>query len=69
MSGILKILSFITQIAMVMLISIFGCFFIGYFLDSKLGTSFLTIVFFFIGAIGGMTGVYKLVRSTFKDND
>lgn len=65
----MKILTFITQIAMVMLIPIFGCFFIGFYLDRKFGTSFLTIIFFFVGAAGGMSGVYKLVKNTFKDGE
>ena len=51
-----------------MLIPIFGGFFLGYYLDGKLGTSFLTIVLFFVGAAGGMSGVYKLIKSTFKDS-
>lgn len=69
MSGLIKILSFISQITLIMLVPIFGCFFLGYYLDGKFGTSYLTIVFFFIGAVCGMSGVYKLVRSTFKDNE
>lgn len=68
MSKIIKILSFISQITLIMLIPIFGGFFLGYYLDGKLGTSFLTIVLFFVGAAGGMSGVYKLIKSTFKDS-
>ena len=69
MSKIVKILSFVSQFTLIMLIPMVGCFFLGYWLDKKFGTSFLVIVFFFIGAAGGMTGVYKLVRSTFKDDE
>ncbi|MBO4776794.1 MAG: AtpZ/AtpI family protein [Lachnospiraceae bacterium] len=69
MSKIVKILSFVSQFTLVMLIPIIGCFFLGYYLDKKFGTSFLAIIFFFVGAAGGMTGVYKLVKSTFKDNE
>ena len=69
MSKIVKILSFVSQFTLVMLIPIIGCFFLGYYLDKKFGTSFLAIIFFFVGATGGMTGVYKLVKSTFKDNE
>ncbi|MCR4695799.1 MAG: AtpZ/AtpI family protein [Lachnospiraceae bacterium] len=69
MSKIIKILSFISQITLIMLIPTCGLFFLGYYLDGKLGTSFLAIVLFFIGAAGGMTGVYKLVRSTFRDDE
>ncbi len=52
-----------------MLIPTVGLFFLGLYLDKKFGTSFLVIIFFFVGAAGGMTGVYKLVRSTFKDSE
>ncbi len=69
MSKIVKLLSFISQFTLIMLIPTIGCFFLGYYLDKKFGTSFLTIIFFFIGAAGGMSGVYKLVRSTFKDSE
>ena len=67
-SKIVRMLSFISQFTLVMLIPTIGCFFLGLFLDKKFGTSFLVIVFFFVGAACGMTGVYKLVKSTFKDN-
>ena len=69
MSKIVKILSFISQFTLIMLIPTIGCFFLGYYLEGKLGTSFLSIRFFFVGAAGGMTGVYTLVRSTFKDDE
>ena len=69
MPKIVKILSFISQFTLIMLIPTVGCFFLGLYLDKKFGTSFLSIIFFFLGAAGGMTGVYKLIRSTFKDSE
>ncbi|MBO4309569.1 MAG: AtpZ/AtpI family protein [Lachnospiraceae bacterium] len=69
MSKIVKILSFVSQFTLIMLIPTVGLFFLGLYLDKKFGTSFLVIIFFFVGAAGGMTGVYKLVRSTFKDSE
>ena len=69
MSKIVKILSFVSQFTLIMLIPTVGLFFLGLYLDKKFGTSFLVIIFFFVGAAGGMTGVYKLVKSTFKDNE
>ena len=69
MPKIVKIILFISQFTLIMLIPTVGCFFLGYYLDKKFGTSFLVIIFFFVGAAGGMTGVYKLVKSTFKDNE
>ena len=58
-----------SQFTLIMLIPTVGLFFLGLYLDKKFGTSFLVIIFFFVGAAGGMTGVYKLVRSTFKDSE
>ena len=69
MPKIVKILSFISQFTLIMLIPTIGCFFLGYYLDKKFGTSFLVIIFFFLGAAGGMTGVYMLVKSTSKDSE
>ena len=69
MPDIIKILSFIFQFTFVMLISVVGCFFLGYWLDNLFGTSFLTIVFFVMGALGGMTGVYRLAKDMFKDKE
>lgn len=67
MSKLVKILSFISQFTLIMVIPTVGFFFLGMYLDNKFGTSFLAVVLFFVGAAGGMTGVYKLVKSTFKD--
>ncbi len=68
-SKIVKMLSFISQFTLIMLVPTAGLFFLGLYLDRKFGTSFLCIIFFFLGAAGGMTGIYKLVRSTFKDHE
>lgn len=69
MGSIIKILSMLIQFTLVMLVPTVGLFFLGMFLDNLLGTSFLSMIFFFVGAAGGMCGVYKLVRSYFKDDN
>ena len=33
---------------------------LGYWLDQKLGTRFLVILFFFIGAIAGFQNIYRM---------
>ena len=42
-------LMLVTQFSINMLVPIFGCSFLGIYLDRRLGTSFLMIFFFFIG--------------------
>ena len=42
---------------------------LGVWLDRKLGTSFITVIMFFLGAAGGCQGVYRMVKQIFKDED
>lgn len=65
----LRMLTLITQFGINMLVPIFLCFFIGYYLDQKLGTSYLMIVFFFIGALAGFRNIYIFARRMTKDNE
>ena len=59
---ILKALSFLTQFAITMLVPIFLCTFLGIFADKYLGTSFCSVIGFFIGALAGFTGIWRLAR-------
>lgn len=59
----------IAQFGIHMLVPIFACFLLGFYLDKKLGTSYLTILFFFIGALAGFRNVYRLARRIYKDRD
>ncbi|MBQ0028757.1 MAG: AtpZ/AtpI family protein [Lachnospiraceae bacterium] len=52
-----------------MLVPIFLCSAIGYFIDLKLGTSFFFIILFFIGAIAGARNIYILARREFANDD
>lgn len=63
----IRMLTLITQFGINMLVPIFLCFFIGYYLDQKLGTSYLMIVFFFIGALAGFRNIYIFARRMTKD--
>lgn len=65
----LRILTYISQFAINMLVPIFLCSAIGYFIDSKLGTSFFFIILFFIGAIAGARNIYILARREFANDD
>lgn len=59
-------LALITQFSITMLVPIALMFAAGYWLDRRLGTSFLTVVFFFIGALAGFGNVYRLARQIYN---
>ncbi|HSQ88815.1 AtpZ/AtpI family protein [Romboutsia sp.] len=57
---IANMLSLISQVGLMILISILGCTFIGKFLDSKFNTGpILTLIFLVLGIGGAFMGVYK----------
>ncbi len=58
-------LTMIGQFGINMLVPVFLCSFLGIFLDGRLGTNFLVIVFFFIGAIAGGYNIYRFARGIF----
>lgn len=61
--------SLITQMGLVMMVAIGMTTALGVWLDHKLGTSFITVIMFFLGAAGGCQGVYRMVKQIFKDED
>lgn len=67
--NVMRTLTLITQLGISMLVPIFLCFFTGYYLDKWLGTNYIIIIAFFIGAISGFRNVYVLVMRTMKNND
>ena len=52
----------VTQFGIDMLVPIFLCSMLGRFLDSKLGTSWIFVVMFFVGAVAGAGNVYRFSR-------
>ena len=59
---IAQALSLISQLSIMMLVSIFGCFFIGEFIDEKLNTEPIFMLIFLVLGIGGaFMSVYKTV--------
>jgi F0F1-type ATP synthase assembly protein I len=57
---IANMLSLVSQVGLMILISILGCTFIGKFLDSKFGTDpVLTLIFLLLGIGGAFMSVYK----------
>ncbi len=49
-------------------LTIFGCFFIGLYLDRKLGTSyFFTFFFLLLGIAAGFKNIYGLIKRSLYD--
>lgn len=61
-SKIVRSLSMISQFSIHMLVPICMCSYLGYWIDEKLNTSFLFIIFFFVGAMAGGRNVYLLAQ-------
>lgn len=62
----MKMLTLITQFGINMLVPIFLCFFLGRYLDQKLGTSYITIILFFVGALAGFRNVFVFANRMMK---
>ena len=65
--NVYRALVMITQFSVNMLVPIFLCSFFGIFLDKKLGTNWLVIAFFFIGAVAGGRNVYVFAKKIFDN--
>ena len=63
----IRILSYITQFAINMLVPIFLCSAIGYFIDRRFGTSVFFIILFFVGAAAGARNIYILAKREYSD--
>lgn len=64
-----KILPLITQLGLVMISSVGMTTALGLWLDRRLGTSYITVILFFVGAVAGCQGVYRLVKKIYRDED
>lgn len=68
-SSVFRSLTLISQFTIHMLVPIFLCSFAGYWLDQKLRTSFLFILFFFVGALAGGRNVFVLAKKVYDSKD
>lgn len=59
-------LTMITQFGINMIVPIAFCSFAGYYLDRWLGTSYIVIVLFFVGAMAGFRNIYIFSRRIFQ---
>lgn len=64
-----KILTFVSQFAISMLVPIFLCSFAGYYIDNYFGTQIWFVILFFVGAIAGGRNIYLLAKNTYGKNE
>ena len=69
MSKVFRKIAFLTQFGLTILIPTCLLFFLGLYLDKKLGTSFLSIVLFFLGALAGISGVWRLIQKEIRNDE
>ena len=61
-------MAYASSIGISMVIAIFGCLFLGVWLDRKLGTDpYLTLIFLLMGIVAGFRNMYLLIKRSFKD--
>lgn len=61
-------LAMISQFGINMIVPILLCGGLGLFLDRRLGTSWLAILLFFVGALAGFRNIYILARKIFAQD-
>lgn len=62
-------LALITQFGLTMIVPIFLCSFLGWYLDQKFHTDYLFIVLFFVGALAGFRNIFILARKVYESGD
>ncbi len=63
---VFRLLALFTQFTINMLVPIFLCSFIGYYIDKYMNTNFFFVILFFIGALAGFRNVYILAKRTYS---
>ncbi len=61
--------TYILQFSINMIVPIFACTFFGYWIDTKLGTSFIVIIGFFFGALTGGTSIFRISRKMIRKDE
>jgi ATP synthase protein I len=61
-------MAYASSIGISMVIAIFGCLFLGVWLDRKLGTDpYLTLIFLLMGIVAGFRNMVLLIRRSLRD--
>ena len=59
----------VSSIGIALVLAIFGCFFLGRWLDQKLGTEpYLTLLFLLIGIAAGFRNIYVLIKRYIRND-
>lgn len=64
--SVYQALTMITQFGINMLVPIFICSFLGWFIDGKLGTNYWFVILFFVGALAGGYNVFRFARAVYR---
>ena len=67
-SLVMRALATISQFGINMIVPICMCSAAGFFLDEWLGTDFIMILLFFVGALAGFRNIYILARRIYEDD-
>ena len=65
---VLGMLALITQLGVIMIVSILMCTLIGNWIGRRLDMKWISVLGFFLGAMSGFTGVYRTVSKYIKKN-
>ena len=61
--------AYASSIGIAMVLAIFGCLFLGTWLDRKLGTApYFTLLLLLVGIVAGFRNMYVLMKRYFKDD-
>jgi ATP synthase protein I len=61
-------MAYASSVGIAMVVAIFGCLFLGIWLDRKLGTEpYFTLLFLLIGIFAGFRNLYILIKKYHKD--
>lgn len=67
--SVFQALALVLQFGLNMLVPVCMMMALGIFLDRKLGTSWLTIVLFFVGAVAGAQNVYRMAKRVYDKSE
>lgn len=60
-------MTLITQFGINMLVPIFLCSFLGWYIDKRFNTSFWFVLLFFVGALAGFRNVFIMAKKIYED--
>ncbi len=67
--SVFQSLSLITQFGINMIVPIAMMTWLGMYLDEKLGTTYLVILLFFVGALAGGQNVYRMAKKVYGQKE